>query len=62
MGIDMHHVLRLCAGIVQGGLECAGGAQALGIGGCDVVGVSGDCRAGQLGVDAGAAGQRVLFG
>ncbi len=50
------------AAVLEGRAHGAGRAQALGLGGGDVVGVGGHAGGHQLGVDPGAAGLRVLLG
>ena len=60
--VDVNHILSLDPAIEHGGLEGAGCTEALRVRGGDVVGVRSDGGAGELTVDAGAAGQCVLLG
>ena len=62
MRVDVDHVLGLDPAVEHGCLQRAGGAEALGVRGGDVVGVGRHGGAGQFGVDPRAAGQGVLLG
>ena len=60
VGDDVVHLLRLQSGRSQGAAHGPGRHLPRGFRGGDVVGVAGEGAPGQLGVDAGAAGQGVL--
>ena len=62
MGVDVRDLIRVRTGLLKGELDGANSSIALGVVCCDVVRVCGDAAASDLGIDLGAACERVLFG